>query len=421
MTADRCSAPQADPTARAHTMTSGDTRAILTGAAVVVSAAVPPFLVGALAPEIRGQIRFGTAQVGLAMAVCYSVAGALSPLGGRLVHRLGSDWSGRLTCALATVGSLVITVAGSLSHILTGLVVVGAANALSQPTSNQMLLRLHQPRRQAFAFGAVQAAIPTAALAAGAALAVTTQGTDWRTVSLFVTLATLLPQLLLIRPLRYADSVTRVPNPASAGAVTSRRRLLPLVLTGALASAAATALPSFTATSGLAQGLSPFVVAGAQIAGSLGSIVVRVVAPVLVSHGSFRHRFTVVASLLVTGSGGLLLLTTTGVPQLFVLGTVLGFAFGWGWNGLYNQVVATSAADRVATVTGLTQAGVFLGGVAGPALFALVVALAGFGNAWLAMAGLMAIASLSALAGRPARDATREPASGSGLKGERLP
>jgi predicted MFS family arabinose efflux permease len=348
------------------------------------------------------------------------VAGGLSPLGGRLVHRIGWEWSGRLTCALATVGSLVITIAGSLSHVLAGLVVVGAANALSQPTSNQMLLRLHRPRRQAFAFGAVQAAIPTAALVAGASLAVTTRGTDWRTVSLVVTLATLLPQLL-IRRTGHADRATaaRAGRPTDR-ALIPRRPLLPLVLTGTLASAAATALPSFTATSGLAQDLSPFVVAGAQIAGSLGSIVVRVVAPVLVSHGSFRHRFTVVASLLAVGSVGLLLLTTTGVPHLFILGTVLGFAFGWGWNGLYNQVVATSAADRVATATGLTQAGVFLGGVAGPALFALVVARAGFDVAWLSMAGLMTVASLSALAGRPARDEPRQPVPGPNPRGETL-
>jgi MFS family permease len=285
-----------------------------------------------------------------------------------------------------------------------------------------MLLRLHQPRRQAFAFGAVQAAIPAAALVAGVALAVSTQGTDWRTVVLLVALGTLLPQALIHQTTDIQQSIPVTPGRVFGGDPTSSRPMLPLVVTGTLASAAATALPSFTATSGLAQDLSPFVVAGAQVAGSLGSIIMRVVAPVLVSHGSSRRRFTVVASMLTGGSVGLLLLTTAGAPQLFTMGTVLGFAFGWGWNGLYNQVVATSAADRVATATGATQAGVFLGGVAGPALFAFVAAHAGFDRAWLSMAGLMAIAALSALVGRPAAPAgPGSTTPGTAPRGETLP
>jgi MFS family permease len=192
-----------------------------------------------------------------------------------------------------------------------------------------------------------------------------------------------------------------VPDPGHRAAGPSvRTSLVPLVVTGTLASAAATALPSFTATAGLAQGLSPFGVAAAQIAGSLGSVVVRIAAPVAVRTASRRARHAVVAGLVATGSLGLLLLLA-GTAATFVAGAVLGFAFGWGWNGLYNQLVATSSPDRVATATGVTQTGVFLGGTAGPVLFAVIVDRTGFTAAWLTMAVLMAVAAVSALTGRP--------------------
>src|SRR5690606_27637641 len=146
---------------------------------------------------------------------------------------------------------------------------VGAANALSQPTSNRLLLGLTRPRRQAFGFGAVQAAIPTAALVAGAALAVTSH-VGWRWVTAGVGLATLVPQVVIGRESAGNTAVAPGSPPPPTAASVHRGSLIPLIVTGGLASAAATALPSFTATAGLDRGLNAFAVATAQMAGSLG-------------------------------------------------------------------------------------------------------------------------------------------------------
>ncbi|MFG1677918.1 MFS transporter [Micromonospora sp. NPDC049282] len=379
----------------------------MAAAAVMVSASLPAFLVGALAPHIGTEMPFAAAEVGITMACTFTVAGVLSPLGGRLVQQLGAHRVARIISALCTAGLLGISVAHAVWQLVGALLLVGLANALSQPASNQLLAQLQTPRRRALAFGVVQAAIPAAALAAGAALAVASHGVDWRATTLVAAVCTIAVQAVVPRrpaslaPVPPARTPGRTPmarpsRPVPAG------QLATLVLTGALASAAATALPTFIATAGLAQGLSPFTVAGAQMAGSIGSIVVRVLAPVAVSQASEQRRFTLMAVLIGAGTAGLLLLVP-GTPAAFVLGAVLGLAFGWGWNSLYNQLVAATAPGRVASTTGSTQAGVFLGGTAGPALFALVAARIGFPTAWTVMAVLMAVAAACALAGRAGR------------------
>ena len=69
------------------------------------------------------------------------------------------------------------------------------------------------------------------------------------------------------------------------------------------------------------------------------------------------------------------------------VGTVVAYAFGWGWNGLFNQVVVAVRPDRIAAATGMTQGGVFLGGTVGPLSFAAIVHAHGYEPAWLIAAG----------------------------------
>ncbi|WP_344077044.1 MFS transporter [Luedemannella helvata] len=390
-----------------------DQRLIRAAAVIALSAALPSFLVGALAPRINEDMRFGATEIGIAMTVCYTVAGVLSPLGGRVVARLGTTVAARLTCALATLGLLGISAAGSAGHLVLALAVVGCANTMFQPASNSLLLGVSEPRRQAFGFGTVQGAIPVAALLSGASLAVAGAGPDWRLITLVAAAATACAQFTIGvgRP-AVAPARSRPANPVAS----PRLAVLPLLVTGTIASAAASTLPSFTATAGHANGLSPTAIALAQIAGSLGSVAVRIAAPVAMSNAALGRRLGVVAALMAVGTVGLLLLVTGGQVG-FVCGAVLGFAFGWGWNGLYNQLVAVASPGRVATTTGITQAGVFLGGTVGPAIFAVIAVRAGFGPAWAAMAVLLGIAAIAAISARPRSAAERRPARSSIQKG----
>lgn len=381
----------------------GTRRQLVGTAAVVVAVVIPPFLVGALATRIGQDLPFGTAQLGLALAACYIVTCVLSPLGGRFVGRVGADAALRIAGAMTTLGLLGIAAASRAEHLLLALAFIGIPNALTQPSSNEILSRVEEPRLRALSFGLVQASIPTASLIAGSVLAIASYGTSWRGSMLAVAALTVVAQLVLPRtPRTGRGAVVRRHRRSAPGATADPRDLVggrPLmaavILTGCLASAAATALPSFGASTGLAIGVAPWLVAGSQIAGSLTSIAVRVVAPVVTSHATLRRRLLTVAALQALGLVAMLGMAT-GTPAGFVVGSIAAFGFGWGWNGLFNLIVALARPGRIASATGLTQGGVFLGGTLGPLTFTAIAGEDHFGSGWIAMAGIMAVAVVSA-------------------------
>ena len=376
-------------------------RRVVGTAALVVSVVVPPMLVGALATRIGEDLPFGTRELGLALAVCFLITSALSPLGGRVVARLGAEMSLRLAGVMTTVGLVGIAAATRAEHLVLALAFIGVPNALTQPSSNEMLSRVVEPRLRALSFGLVQASIPTASLVAGVLLAVASYATSWRGPILAVAVATVFAQLVLPRTRRsptdrsFDIGVPRTESAATqvdaADRVGGPQLMVAVVLTGCLASAAATALPSFAATTGVAVGVTPWLVAGSQVAGSLTSIIVRIVAPVATSHSSLSRRLGTVA--LLQGHGVVAMLAlATGTRAGFVIGTICAFAFGWGWNGLFNLIVALARPGRIAASTGFTQAGVFFGGAVGPLTFAVIGGDGHVGAGWLAMASIMAAA-----------------------------
>lgn len=367
--------------------------------AVVVCSVIPPFLVGALAPQIRSDLPFHTGHLGLALSACYTVTAVLSPVAGWFVGRVGARRSLRLACGLTTLGLVGISSATRAEHVILALALVGIPNALTQPASNDVLSRVKAPRRRALSFGLVQASIPAASLIAGVVLAAASYGISWRGSVLVVAAVTVLAQLALPRsaaargrPGSPRPSRPVAPDPTPPG---SRVLLFGLVATGCLASAAATALPSFAATTGLAAGLAPWVVAAAQIAGSVTSVVIRVLAPLATSHASMRRRLHAIAGLMLLGTVAMAGIAT-GTTAGFVLGSIAAFGLGWGWNGLYNLVVATVRPGRIAATTGITQAGIFLGGTLGPLAFAVAARSADHDAAWLLMAAVMGAAALAA-------------------------
>jgi len=369
---------------------------VLGAAAVIVSAALPPFLVGALAPRIATDLPFDTSEVGLAVAAYYAASGVLSPLGGRIVELIGVTAALRLTAAISAIGLAAIAVATQTIHVFLVLALLGLPNSLAQPASNNILSRVAHRKTRGLAFGVVQASIPFATLVAGMFLAVASFGNRWRLIVFFVAGCVVLVQFLVPRapnPISKPDNNRRPPEPSqgSPNMAGAHRMLTALVATGFLASAAATSLPSFAATTGLNIGVAPVAVAGAQMAGSLGSILVRISAPAVVSHLNLKKQLQVVSILLLVGVFGFLGLASQQALG-FGIGIVTAFAFGWGWNGLFNLAVAGVRPNRVASSTGFTQAGVFLGGMTGPLVFAFIANEEGDTVAWCCMAIFMCVA-----------------------------
>lgn len=378
-------------------------RAVLAVVATMISVSVPPFLVGTLAIQIGVSMSFTAGQLGAAVAGYYVVSSAVSPVGGRLVERLGPPRALRVACLGATLGLAGIASAPNAATIVVFLSLLGLPNALMQPAANQILSDRVPVRRQGVAFGIVQSSIPSATLLSGALLGIFGSQGHWRAAVWTVAGLTLAAQLVVgLRP-RAGDGDRRASAARAAvlpPPVGGSPLMVAMVVTAVLASMAATSLPSFVASTGAARGLEPGEVATIQVVGSLACIGLRVLAA---WRGSLLAGWRVlvgVAGMLLVGATGFALLSV-GSAAAFCVGVVVAYAFGWGWNGLFNLSVSRARAGRVSSATGMTQGGVFLGGVLGPLLFAGVLDAQGVGAAWLAVAVAAFVASLSiALAAR---------------------
>jgi len=119
-----------------------------------------------------------------------------------------------------------------------------------------------------------------------------------------------------------------------------------LVLTGFLASAVDTLLPSFVASTGARARVDPVAVATVLVAGSVSCMLVRILAAWCASRLGAAQKLVVVAALLVLGSCGYLLIAS-GATWSFILGAVVAYACGWGWNGLFNLIVPGARPARV--------------------------------------------------------------------------
>jgi len=367
--------------------------------AVTVSVAIAPFLVGALAPRIAGEITLSTRDVGVAMAGYYLLSGALSPAGGRVVDALGTTAALRWACALSTVGLVGIAASQNTVTIVVILALLGILNSVVQPSCNELLAELRHPRVRATSFGVLQASIPAATLIAALVLGLAGPGGGWRWTVVAVAGLTLLTQLVVPKvpraPARH-PSPDAGPGPDLPTGHGGPWFLAALVSMGFFASCAVTTLPSFAATSGHHVGLTAWTIAIAQTVGSAGSAVMRIVAATVTSHAGMAGRLTVIAGLQLIGILGFLGLAS-GTTAGFVVGTVAAFTFGWGFNGLFNMVVAAARPGQIARTTGLTQAGVYLGGMTGPIVFAAIAGADHFRLGWLAMSLFMAAASATTL------------------------
>ena len=369
-------------------------RPVLLAVAVATATVLPAFLTGGLAVQVRGDLGFGEAALGLAVAVFFVTSSVLSAPMGRVVERIGAHRGMRLAAAGSAVSLLgVAVVAGSWGGLIACLVLGGLANAVSHPATHLYLAREVPAGRQGLSFGIKQSAIPAATLLAGLAVPAVALTFGWRWA--FAGGAALALAVALLAPSGEspAGSGGRRLKEARAGDV----RAAPLILLAlgiGLGSTAATPLGAFTVESSVASGMGEGHAGLLLALGSIVGIVVRVSLGHL-ADGMSGGRLRLVAAMLGVGVVGFALLAT-GAGSLLVLGTVLAFGAGWGWPGLFNFAVVRTNPGAPAAATGITQTGASGGAALGPLLFGVVVEASSYGVAWL-FCGAMALAALVAI------------------------
>lgn len=167
--------------------------------------------------------------------------------------------------------------------------------------------------------------------------------------------------------------------------------LLVLAAAGGLGAAALNAFGAFAVESTVALGWSAGAAGVLYAVGSIGGIAARVLNGWQADRRGHGH-LSVVACLLAVGAVGIALL---GVPRGVAVGTFVVFTAGWSWPGLFNFAVVRMNPRAPAAATGITQTGIFVGGMVGPLAFGGLVETTSYAFVWsLAAAALLGAAAL---------------------------
>ena len=350
------------------------------------SAVMPVTLLGSLAILVRADLGFSETQLGLAVSVFFACAAGLSVHGGRFAERLSPARSmslGVFGSCLALLG--IATLAWSFEVLLVFLIIAGLANAVGLPGANLTLARAVPAHQRGLAFGLKQASVPMATTVAGFAVPVLGLTIGWRWAFALMSLA-LVPFLLALRSVPPVEVPPRGARPRPD---VRNSALVVLAVGAAFAVAVGSSLGTFYVESAVAQGIRPDIAGIMLAAGGISGVLGRITWGVIADRRG-RGALRLAATLLGLGSLGLLGLAFVGGLVALAVSTLLAFAFGWGWNGLFHYAVVRHNPSAPAAASGITMMGMRSGGVAGPFLFGFTVERLGYPVAW----GLSAVSLL---------------------------
>lgn len=358
-----------------------DAALLATTLLAITASILPAFLTGAVAVQLRRDLEFGEAGLGLAFAVFFASAAAASIVGGRLTQRLGAAVALRAGVSVAAVVNVIIALqARSLTTLCVLLGVAGLGNAISQPAAN-LIIADHPPKdRLGFAIGLKQSGMPLATLLGGLAVPVLAQTLGWEAAYIAAAVIAVIGAVLV------SGERTPASSPGPRQKPETPVRMLAFLGFGMFFGAgAAGALSSFLVSSAEASGLSTGQ-AGVLLAfGSACGITVRVS---MGAHADRHpgHHLRTVSAMLALGAAAFVILAIHGSVSS-IIGTPLAFATGWAWPGLFNLAVVRANPRAAGSATGITQTGVYLGALSGPLVFGVVVDQAGYSTAWLVITG----------------------------------
>jgi MFS family permease len=361
----------------------------------LILAALPIFLIGGLAVQIRTDLGFDETTLGAIVTAGFAMGAIAAQLGGRLADRFGpraAVGAGAVLSSIALVG--IGGFASAWWHLVIFLAVSGLGVAITDPGLAILVGRVIPTERQGLAFGVKEASIPTATLLAGLAVPVIALTVGWRW-AFSLGLVPLAIVVFLTRSVTGRggvvvgdDEAAVAPNPKRP----LRGPLIVVAVAAALGSAAASGVGVFITESAVAMGLTEASAGLVLAAGSVAGIIARVLAGVEADRRG-GTQFKLIATML--GAGGLaILLGATGNTLLLVLGTIGAFTGGWAWTGIFFLSLVRTNPSAPGAAAGLGTASLGLGNAAGPLMFGLVAQAASFSIAWLtagAVAGTAAV------------------------------
>jgi MFS family permease len=361
-----------------------------------VLAVLPLFLVSAQAVQLQRELDFDKAGLGLAVSICFATSAAAAAPLGHVVRRVGAGAGLKLCTAMSLVSLVILTAASRWWHVVAALALCGLANATAQVATNVVVADRVREGRQGVAFGAKQAAIPIASLAAGLALPIVGLLAGWRVA--FAGFGVLVLAALVLRPRLPGGRAAQ--RRAAGGAVRRGPLLLSMALVGLLAGAVANAVPAFAVDSAVSHGFGEGAAGLLLALGSALAVLVRVGAG-WVADRRGSAGFSELLALAATGTLALVALALAGDSHvLYAAATLAVFACAWGWPGLLHFATVRCHQAAAATATGFVLAWIYVGNVVGPATVGFIAEHQSYGLAWGYGAAVLALATVATFAAR---------------------
>lgn len=367
----------------------------------LVLAALPAFMIGGLAVQIKDELGLTETSLGAAVTVGFLIGSLLAPFGGRNADRIGPRKAIYLGMTMSSVALLGLGLFTSNWAILVVFLALGGTSiAFTDPGLAILISRNIPVPRQGLAFGIKEASIPAATLVAGLAVPTIALTVGWRW-SFLLGLVPLTLILVLLPRIHVGEAppvITRPVGGPSAPDGPPRSALLIATVAGGLGIAAASGVGIFLTDSAVAMGVGPAAAGVLLAVGSVAGIVARISFGVLADRRG-GTQFRLIAGMLAVGAVAMTI-GATGVHVLLVVATIGTFAAGWAWTGIFFLSLVRSYPGRPGAVAGIATAGLAIGNGVGPVLFGLTADTWSYGTAWLGAAAVATLAAVAMFAAR---------------------
>ncbi|MEU8548986.1 MFS transporter [Streptomyces roseoverticillatus] len=343
------------------------------------------FLLGALGPRLMEELDISPTVLGLTTTVGFGTAAALSPIGGRMVDRIGPRRSLVLLLVVSALALVLIGAAPGTALLLGAVALGGIPQALANPATNKAILVAVPPARRGAVTGLKQSGVQLGAFAAGLPLAaLATGGLGWRGAVWTASGAALLAGVWALRVLP-ADQPAASAAPARASFV-PRGMVAWLAGFSLFLGAGIASVNTYLALYGVQRlGMGPTVAGG--LVAILG--VAGILGRVGWSKAARPGRAEWLPGLLACGAVGAAVLLAGGLlagPLVWLGAVAVGVSAVSGNAVSMVLVMQRAAPGRAGQDSALVAAGFFAGFALGPPLFGLLAQSGRYGAGWMLVA-----------------------------------
>jgi MFS family permease len=346
-------------------------------ASAITLVALPGFLLGAFAPQIKEELNFGDTELGALLTFGYLVSSMTMQVGGGIADRKGPLLILRVGITIAAISALLT--GSTADTYLTLLLCLGlnrVAEGMIHPATNTLISIGVEPSRQGIAMAIKQSAIPLSTALAGFAVPTLGPALGWKGTFLILAIFAF-PAWILVPRVAVSTSETF----PTRREMWSSRHLQAIGLAGAFSAAAVVTVSGFLTTAAKEAGYSD---SGAGLILGLGGLIMilsRLAWGYLADRFQF-DRFRAVAISLALGSVAFILFAV-GTKITILVGALFIFGIGWSWPGLLLLGVIEQHPEEPGAATATLQTSIRLGAMIAPIGFGALTDAFGFSVAWL--------------------------------------